>query len=106
MPSMRCLMTAGPALKKNNAAAYNCVFVAIDNVRAFDEALLLLMLDCGVGFSVERQYVSQLPTIPEELYLLVQYLNYVTLPLAYMPDTHPTTYALLGSTARTPYATS
>lgn len=68
MPSMRCMMTAGRALEKNHASAYNCSFLAIDSVRAFDEAMLLLMLGCGVGFSVERQYVTQLPAIPDELY--------------------------------------
>lgn len=68
MPSMRCLMTAGPALEKNNAACYNCSFVAMDHPRAFDEILYLLMCGCGVGFSVERQYVTLLPVIPEELY--------------------------------------
>lgn len=63
MPSMRCLMTAGPALKKDNIAGYNCSFVAIDDVRAFDEVLYILMNGTGVGFSVERQSIAKLPVI-------------------------------------------
>ena len=53
MPSMRCLMTAGPALKKENIAGYNCSYVAVDRVAAFDEILYVLMNGTGVGFSVE-----------------------------------------------------
>ncbi len=68
MPSMRCLMTAGEALKRENVAGYNCSFIAVDNVRAFDEILYVLMNGTGVGFSVERQFISQLPVIAEELY--------------------------------------
>ena len=66
MPSMRCLMTAGEALKKDAVAGYNCSYLAIDRVRAFDEVLYALMCGTGVGFSVEREYVSKLPTIAEE----------------------------------------
>jgi ribonucleoside-triphosphate reductase (thioredoxin) len=66
MPSMRCLMTAGDALKKDMVAGYNCSYVAINRVRAFDEILYILMCGTGVGFSVEREYVSKLPTIAEE----------------------------------------
>lgn len=65
MPSMRGLMTAGPALARENLAQFNCSFIAIDDVRAFDEALYILMNGVGLGFSVEQQYVSQLPTINE-----------------------------------------
>ena len=68
MPSMRCLMTAGPALEKENIAGYNCAFVKVDNVRSFDEILYVLMNGTGVGFSVEENYVKQLPTVPEQLY--------------------------------------
>lgn len=68
MPSMRCLMTAGPALERDGCAAYNCSFVAIDNPRSFDEILYILSCGTGVGFSVERQYVSQLPMIAESFY--------------------------------------
>ncbi len=66
MPSMRCLMTAGDALKKDAVAGYNCSYLAINRVRAFDEVLYALMCGTGVGFSVEREYVSKLPTIAEE----------------------------------------
>ncbi len=66
MPSMRCLMTAGDALKKDMVAGYNCSYVAINRVRAFDEILYILMCGTGVGFSVEREYVAKLPTIAEE----------------------------------------
>jgi ribonucleoside-triphosphate reductase len=68
MPSMRCLMTAGPALERDEAAGYNCSFIAIDNPRAFDEILYILSCGTGVGFSVERQYVSQLPYVAESFY--------------------------------------
>lgn len=65
MPSMRGLMTAGPALERENLAQFNCAFIAIDDVRAFDEALYVLMNGVGLGFSVESQYVSQLPFVNE-----------------------------------------
>ena len=68
MPSMRCLMTAGPALEKENIAGYNCAYVKVDHVRSFDEILYILMNGTGVGFSVEEEYVKKLPTIPDELY--------------------------------------
>jgi len=68
MPSMRCLMTAGEALKRENVAGYNCSYVAVDNPRSFDEILYILMNGTGVGFSVESKYVDQLPLIAEELY--------------------------------------
>ena len=63
MPSMRALMTAGPALDRDPMAGYNCSFVAIDHVRAFDEILYILMCGTGVGFSVERQFIAKLPVI-------------------------------------------
>jgi ribonucleoside-diphosphate reductase alpha chain len=65
MPSMRALMTSGEALRRDNTAGYNCSYVAINRVRAFDEILYILMCGTGVGFSVERQYVEKLPTIAE-----------------------------------------
>ena len=68
MPSMRCLMTAGEALKRENIAGYNCSYVAVDRPQSFDEILYVLMNGTGVGFSVERQYVSQLPTIADEFF--------------------------------------
>lgn len=67
LPSMRCLMTAGPALLRDHITGYNCAYCPIDNVRAFDEILFILMCAAGVGFSVERQYVNQLPELPELL---------------------------------------
>ena len=66
MPSMRCLMTAGDALARENIAGYNCSYVAIDNLRAFDEVLYILMNGTGVGFSVEEHYVQQLPIVGDE----------------------------------------
>ena len=67
MPSMRALMTAGEALKRENIAGYNCCFIAINNKRAFAEALYILMCGTGVGFSCERQEVAKLPVVPEVL---------------------------------------
>jgi len=66
MPSMRSLMTAGKALDRDNIAGYNCSYLAVDNVRAFDEAMYILMCGTGVGFSVERQYINKLPEVAEE----------------------------------------
>lgn len=68
MPSMRALMTAGPALERDNIAGYNCSYLPIDHPRAFDEALYILMCGTGLGFSVERQFVNQLPIVAEEFY--------------------------------------
>ena len=68
MPSMRCLMTAGPALQKENVAGYNCSYVKIDSLRSFDEILYVLMNGTGVGFSVEEEYCNKLPSVPDELY--------------------------------------
>jgi ribonucleoside-diphosphate reductase alpha chain len=68
MPSMRCLMTAGPALERDEIAGYNCSFVAIDNPKAFDEVMYILMCGTGVGFSVERQFTNNLPSIAEEFH--------------------------------------
>ncbi len=65
MPSMRALMTAGTALERENIAGYNCSYIPIDNPKAFDEILYILMNGTGVGFSVERQYADKLPTIPD-----------------------------------------
>jgi ribonucleoside-triphosphate reductase (thioredoxin) len=65
MPSMRALMSAGPALERDHIAAYNCSFIAIDSLRAFDEAMYILMNGTGVGFSVESKYVDELPIISE-----------------------------------------
>ena len=69
MPSMRCLMTAGEALRRENIAGYNCSYVAVDRVASFDEILYVLMNGTGVGFSVERQYTAKLPVVAEEFYM-------------------------------------
>ena len=63
--SMRALMTAGPALARENVAGYNCSYLPIDSPRSFDECLYILMNGTGVGFSVERQYIAKLRTIPD-----------------------------------------
>lgn len=68
MPSMRGLMTAGPALERDHTAIYNCAYRPVDSINSFDEAMYLLLCGCGVGFSVERQYVSKLPQVPDELF--------------------------------------
>lgn len=68
MPSMRALMTAGPALDRCHVPAYNCAYLPIDDPKAFDEAMYILMCGTGVGFSVERQYVDKLPEVAEQLF--------------------------------------
>lgn len=65
MPSMRAMMTAGPALERDNTAGYNCSYLPVDDVKSFDEAMFILLCGTGVGFSVERQYVSKLPEVPQ-----------------------------------------
>ena len=65
MPSMRSLMTSGPALERDNVCSYNCSYAPVDSPRAFDECLYILMCGTGVGFSVERQYVNKLPEVSE-----------------------------------------
>lgn len=68
MPSMRCIMTAGKALERDNVAGYNCSYLPIDNIRCFDECMYILLCGTGVGFSVERQYISNLPEVADEFY--------------------------------------
>ena len=68
MPSMRALMTAGPALERDHMAGYNCSFIAVDHVRAFDENLYVLLCGTGVGFSVERQFISKLSDISDSFH--------------------------------------
>ncbi len=68
MPSMRCLMTAGPALERDNVAGFNCSYLPIDHPRAFDELMYILLCGTGVGFSVERQYVDKLPEVAHEFH--------------------------------------
>ena len=69
MPSMRALMTAGPALDRDNTAGYNCSYLPVDDPKSFDEAMFILLCGTGVGFSVERQYVSKLPEVPDQLFV-------------------------------------
>ena len=64
MPSMRSVMTAGPALERDNTAGYNCSYLPVDDIKSFDEAMYILLCGTGVGFSVERQYISKLPEVP------------------------------------------
>ena len=64
MPSMRAMMTAGPALERDNTAGYNCSYLPVDDPKSFDEAMFILLCGTGVGFSVERQYISKLPEVP------------------------------------------
>ena len=68
MPSMRAMMTAGAAMQRDNTCSYNCSYLAVDDPKAFDEAAFILLCGTGVGFSVERQYISKLPEVPDELY--------------------------------------
>ena len=65
MPSMRSLMTAGPAAERDNTCMYNCSYLAVDDLKSFDEAMFILLCGTGVGFSVERQSISKLPEVPE-----------------------------------------
>jgi len=67
MPSMRAVMAAGEALDRDNTAGYNCSYLPVDDPRSFDEAMFILLCGTGVGFSVERQFISKLPEIPEQL---------------------------------------
>ena len=65
MPSMRAMMTAGPALARDNTAGYNCSYLPVDDPKSFDEAMFILLCGTGVGFSVERQFVTKLPEVPQ-----------------------------------------
>ena len=68
MPSMRMMMTAGAALDRDNTAGYNCSYLAVDDMKAFDEAMMILLCGTGVGFSVERQHIAKLPEVPDQLF--------------------------------------
>jgi ribonucleoside-diphosphate reductase alpha chain len=68
VPSMRSIMTAGEALERQNIAGYNCSYLPIDDPKAFDEAMYILLCGTGVGFSVEQKYVNKLPEIPCQLF--------------------------------------
>ena len=65
MPSMRAMMTSGPALDRDNTAGYNCSYLPVDDPKSFDEAMFILLCGTGVGFSVERQFISRLPEVPD-----------------------------------------
>lgn len=68
LPSMRAIMTAGPALARDNTAAFNCSYLPVDTPKSFDEAMFILLCGTGVGFSVEQKYVNKLPEIPEKMF--------------------------------------
>ena len=68
MPSMRCMMTAGPALDRDNVAGFNCSYLIMNRVRAFDELMYILLCGTGVGFSCERGEVKELPEVSEEFH--------------------------------------
>ena len=68
MPSMRALMTSGPALDRENIAGFNCSFIAVDHIRAFDESLYILMNGTGLGFDVQQRHVEKLPVIAEQFF--------------------------------------
>jgi len=65
MPSMRAMMTAGPAFNRDNTCGYNCSYLPVDDPKSFDEAMFILLCGTGVGFSVERQFIAKLPEVPE-----------------------------------------
>ena len=65
MPSMRAMMTAGPAANRDNTCMYNCSYLPVDDPKSFDEAMFVLLCGTGVGFSVERQFISKLPEVPD-----------------------------------------
>jgi len=69
MPSMRSLMTAGAAANRDNTCMYNCSYLPVDDPKSFDEAMFILLCGTGVGFSVERQFISKLPDVPEQLFV-------------------------------------
>jgi ribonucleoside-triphosphate reductase len=68
MPSMRSLMAAGKAADRDNTCMYNCSYLPVDDPKSFDEAMFILLCGTGVGFSVERQYISKLPDVPDRLF--------------------------------------
>ena len=63
LPSMRALQFAGPAAEVNNSRIYNCCYLPIDSIHSFSETMFLLLGGTGVGYSVQKQHVGQLPTV-------------------------------------------
>ena len=68
MPSMRAMMSAGPAALRDNTAMYNCSYLTVKNIKSFDQAMFILLCGTGVGFSVERQYINKLPEVPDKMF--------------------------------------
>ena len=68
MPSMRAMMTAGKSADRDNTCVYNCSYLPIDDVKAFDEAMFILLCGTGVGFSVESKYINLLPEVPDQMF--------------------------------------
>ncbi len=68
MPSMRAMMTSGPALARDNISGYNCSYIPVDSPRSFDECMYILMCGTGVGFSVERENVDKLPVVSDAMH--------------------------------------
>jgi len=75
MPSMRAMMTAGEALKRDNVAGFNCSYLPIDHQKSFDELMYILLCGTGVGYSVERQYITKLPEVAEEFHATDTVIN-------------------------------
>ncbi len=63
LPSMRAMQFAGAAIERNNSRIYNCAYMPVDDIRAFSEAMFLLLGGTGVGFSVQKDHVDNLPPI-------------------------------------------
>ena len=68
LPSMRAVMVSGLALERDHCASYNCAYTSVDNIRVFDEALYIMLCGTGLGYSVERQYVTKLPEVAEDFH--------------------------------------
>ncbi len=66
LPSMRALQFAGPAMEVNNARGYNCAYLPVDSLYSFSETMFLLLGGSGVGFSVQKHHVEQLPAIKKQ----------------------------------------
>jgi ribonucleoside-diphosphate reductase alpha chain len=66
MPSMRLLAMAGPAARRSNICIYNCSYLPVDGFQSFIEAMIISMNGCGVGYSVESEYVEKFPRIKRQ----------------------------------------